>query len=618
MTGLRLILLLLCPLMLGTVQAQPARLVAGAAPTESLDVRQADARIWQIFAAQAVDHYDEAVHLYLSLLARLDDDVSMEEAAILLKHLRTTVMVLPQSIRSEMKLDQPLAPGALDGLPDDTGARLVRWWRRQDSLPATAIHERLEEHLARIQYATRTYADSTDPRGFDDRGAIYIRLGESSKTVSIHLDELVKAFDLDAPFQPPDLPENELWLYRHVDREVYYLFIRESSRKPYRIGAPSELIPGELRLGMGGRNRRAQQRTQVLLQVMEEVYAQLALQLESFGALYDQVTTYRALPVPEEHPEQFVRRALAQAETEGMLAERRRDERAPPAYSGLFASAEKLAVAMRWARFLDPDGTTRTELYWGLDVQAMEPSRRLVRHLRKQGHEPSNAYLLSLSVAQLRSDYRSRGINRKHYLIPTDAAGGRSVQSFMVHGDTATYHLALEWDQRWTQVNPGRAEAVEPGARLKVNTVYVDTLQALNGHGRQLEMSDLKVLLPTPPGDVEGGTPYPFQHLTPARPLALYFELYHLTFGADDETRYTVEYEVARRPPPGKLLRRRTGDAQTTARTSYSGDSRIAREYVVLDLRAWENESAIDVTVRVTDEVTGQQVTRTVSFTRSS
>ena len=73
---------------------------------------------------------------------------------------------------------------------------------------------------------------------------------------------------------------------------------------------------------------------------------------------------------------------------------------------------------MRWARFLDPDSTTRTEIYWGLEADALKPSRRQVRRLKKQGHLPSEAYLLSLAVAQRTADYQYRTINTKHYLIP--------------------------------------------------------------------------------------------------------------------------------------------------------------------------------------------------------
>ena len=100
--------------------------------------------------------------------------------------------------------------------------------------------------------------------------------------------------------------------------------------------------------------------------------------------------------------------------------------------------------------------------------------------------------------------------------------------------------------------------------------------------------------------------------------LALYFEVYHLTFGADDQTHFMVEYEVTRREKRGGIagLLGKSKNAVTSARTHYTGHARTTREYILLDSEDWEGEGSLTITVRVTDETTGQQIERAIEFTR--
>ncbi len=140
---------------------------------------------------------------------------------------------------------------------------------------------------------------------------------------------------------------------------------------------------------------------------------------------------------------------------------------------------------------------------------------------------------------------------------------------------------------------------------LKLATVQLDTLSALHAAGERLEMSDLKPVFSSNP-DV----PFPFNHMNPSTPPDLYFELYNLHYGPDDQTNYSIEYEVAR-PPDG---REAGPDMPTRARTTYSGIERVAREQIGLDLDDWWEGGAVRITVRATDEVTSEQVARSVTF----
>jgi hypothetical protein len=58
------------------------------------------------------------------------------------------------------------------------------------------------------------------------------------------------------------------------------------------------------------------------------------------------------------------------------------------------------------------------------------------------------------------------------------------------------------------------------------------------------------------------------------------------------------------------------GDGETTTTTTHQGKSRTEKEYILLGLEnvVDDESSAVDVTVRVKDKVTGQMVSRSIGF----
>jgi hypothetical protein len=62
------------------------------------------------------------------------------------------------------------------------------------------------------------------------------------------------------------------------------------------------------------------------------------------------------------------------------------------------------------------------------------------------------------------------------------------------------------------------------------------------------------------------------------------------------------------------LRLRRGQEDRIAARTDLSGSSRTAQELIALDLSAWEGTGEVEVTIRVTDTVSGQQVARSLFF----
>ena len=260
-----------------------------------------------------------------------------------------------------------------------------------------------------------------------------------------------------------------------------------------------------------------------------------------------------------------------------------------------------LQVAFRFARFLDEDGATRTELFWSHPPDTVLTEDRLVQ----------------LTTVQKQVDYRTRSWMTNRYAPNEEELAGRAyVHTRTLHGDTERYHLHLQWELY--DAAPGAAAL---GQRRRVNVFKVDSLTALNPDPARLEISDLMPSLDLDPERLETPDssgfvikPYPLPNVTFGTVLALYFEVYHLTFGPDDRTHYTVEFEIARREKGDVWRLFRPKEERTAAATAYTGDSRTAHEYIIVDLSEEDKAGPLKVTVRLIDDITGQQVERSIEF----
>lgn len=592
------------------------------------DQRLADAFVWTVFREGETERYATATALYYSLLrilaSRPAEAPGMPE--LRRRYLAPLALVLPEPLRTATGLADPAAVPAAPLTPEDA-ARWVDWWRRADPLPATERNERLTEHLERLTHAAAAYASDEAPAGLDPRGEIYLRFGPPFRRVPITFN----AWDYVDLVTPGEFPDNEFWVYQQIHDQAAYLFLDDPTRG-WREVLPYELIPSPLR------HRRSQ--SERLLLTMEAIYRQLALYANAahFGTQYDAIADYRSrysdlqfasnlltrqeqrasLGAVQEPPSSFARRSLAATRSQDRRATRQRDAAVPAARTSVFDTAERLPVDLRWARFLNDDGTTRTEIYWAVRAADLEPTRRFARQMRREGHATSDDYVLTATAVWRDDQFQRLGTaSRRTRVAVPEEAGDAAVlpaQTLVVPGDTAAYGLGLQWEAFWVIPGATDTSAARLGPRIKMDVVRVDTVQALQADERRLEMSDLKPLRLLEAGaTIEEAVPYPNRRLSPNVRLALAFEVYHLAFDADDRTRYRVAYTV-RRQADGGLLRRR-GPVETTESVArYTGTARAAREQIVVDLGTWTTAGALTVTVRVTDEVTGQAVERTIDF----
>ncbi|MDE2771241.1 MAG: GWxTD domain-containing protein [Bacteroidota bacterium] len=549
----------------------------------------------------------ESVAQYESVLAA---DPSMNDGTQIIE-VQRLLPLLPETVAHMVMVSDSVH------VTSDARDAILGWWRAQDPLPASEVNERMMEHVRRVEYALEHYVCNTCPVGYDARGEIYVRYGAPERITRIVFDDPLL---IDAIYQPGvavspgDFPENEFWRYLNIDRDAYFLFIQDG--KPYRLGDTYDLLPIALRSGLG-QGGRGLVKSRMVLAVMCSMYRQLALEHYHFGSRFNEVDRWLAaheepgrlqsrdltenakiiaganLLTQGERPEAmefdqdlgqpahiFAQGMIMNSRLEDDQAAYQKEILLPPSTSDVLSTLRALPLGVRYARFLDPDGTTTTEIYWH-----PEPGGLIA-----PGHASEPVYFVQIYAAQERADHSLRHSSSDAIRIqipPSDEPTTIPVQTIRVTGDTGLYHLALQWDQYGVN-------AEKLGPRLQVTSRRLDSLRSLDASGFALEMSDLKPFVYT-----ESGVQMPWPHdwVSPDMRFGLEFEIYHLTYSAQDATSYTVTYEVMPE-------RRRTSSTSV----EYEGQSRMEGIKVALDIG--RRIGKIRIRVRVRDEISGLEVSR--------
>ena len=566
-----------------------------------IDVRLSDAYVRAVFRSEAEAAYPRAAQAYLDLIEIAETFTTEAEQRLVERHVAQLLTLWPEAERPRLVEEGKAKKGRLRLMPG-AGATIAAWWRGQDLELATQRNERLEEHLLRVAQAEDRYRYDEALTGYDDRGAIFVRLGkpDQHEVITFQDGKLLEIFTESlSGITLADLPKNEVWYYPSLDRSGFYVFIRKSGR--YQLALPSALIPARLRV-VGP--KRGQLKLVALMQYLNLELGRINPHYNSrYAGGVNDIFLYRrsnrwsmVAPATGGRLETMLFGAVHDIERDDADEIRDREDHIPQQDSQLFDDLDVLQVAFRFARFLDDDGTTRTELFWSHPPDTVLTEDRLVQ----------------LTTVQKQADYRTRSWMTNRYAPNKEELAGRAyVHTRTLHGDTARYHLHLQWELYDRSSDRRRG----------VNVFKADSLDALNPDPARLEMSDLMPSLDLDPERLEAPDssglairPYPLPNVAFGTVLALYFEAYHLTFGPDDLTHYTVEFEIARREKGGLWRLFRPKEERTAVATSYTGASRTASEYVIVDLIEEDKASHLKVTVRIIDDVTGQRVERSIEF----
>ena len=596
-----------------------------------------------VFEQSWKDDYSYAAGQYLRLLDRLEL-LPTETRHQFQPYLEALHFIVPLALRKKLELVKERPHDAVDSL----GNELLVWWRSQDPAPVTRNNELLEEHLARISFAEKHYWQNDT---FDDRGQIYIRFGPPSRQTEIRFDGTRfrnKVIDRSLTLNVFDFPKNEVWFYDGLGDPAQYIF--HNTAGVYRIGETRHLLPAQLRAGFGSTDR-GKDKSRAALRTLEEIYRQLSLHHQSYSNRYTDVAAFVSLlddseevanansafdntdqtfdveasvsvrggSFSVERPDLYLQYALSEAKAGDEMIAVDREEYVPVFITNTFDNTALLPLHVRFARFLNTDGSTRTEVYWAAPAGALAPGKNGLKTIEDDGYDPKD-YMLVVSSVQKDAAFRERIVNHKRLTLPDVFLGEDSsipTQTVAAERDTGLYHIAIQWDQ-YAAFLGNNNEVIELGPRIKAFVFRLDSLRALNDDLSTLEMSDLRPLrLPENarqdevPPNMEQALITPSPYTDVDTPLGLYFELYHLVYGADDRVHYTVAYEVAR--TKGGLSHRNRGE-RTTFEAAFEHQNRSVQETLLLDLSEWRGKGTLEITVHVTDEVSGQTVNRTIEY----
>jgi len=634
------------------------------ADADRFDPRLADAYLRTLSWDELRDERLQAVAAYTQLLDHVGTDTSSTLRTLFRRRVAQIAPLLHDDVFARVAEGKRTDEPATWTFRAGAGEALRAWWQRLDPFPATPENERLEEHLMRLHYAQQTFSCTDRTSTLDARGTTYLRFGPPFNRHPLSYkdgDFFKEVFRFGVPIPPSAFPESEIWVYPHIDESVYYLFAEEETSDCFAITTANGLLPSTLTMNRGDSERGLNIAFSALM-AMRAIYRELALFHPTFSGRYSDIANYAgrqemkaaiaevAEAAGEEYeppgaeqvqtvgsgvgqtrrvfsnpnfglslPNTFVSRMVSRADRASETATRHREQTMPRQYTGLHADTTQLPVALRTARFLNADGTMRTEVYWGLSAsEAQLPP--------EEAGESPRPSMIRFSAVQHDAD-RSEAQRRQHHLqIPADSAHRRPY----LLGDPVAFetqslqHLSFQWAQHpFLETATDTRTALGPRRRFAL--AQADSLKPLRAQGA-LEMSDLKVLsLPDTSAETltnldAAATPYPFRRLSTDTPLLLSFEVYHLAFGANDRTRYTVSYEVQGETRRGWTQRLRGQDIQRTRTTmTQEGSSRRTDEYILLDLSEIERDEPQDVrvSVRVTDKTTGRTVSRSADFVLS-
>ncbi len=621
------------------------------------DARLADAYLRTLTRTQVRNERLQAVDAYAALLGRVRPDTSEALQSLFRRRVSQIAPLMSDDVFERTvkgERDEPTTWSFRAG----AGDTLRAWWKGLDPFPNTPENERLEEHVTRLVHARQAFSCSERVSALDARGTVHLRLGAPFKRRPLRykdMDFFKEVYRFGVNVSPSSFPESELWIYPQIDKSGFYLFAEEGSSDCFELATANDLLPGTFKMQRGA-SERGLNIAYSSLMAMRAIYRELALYHINFSGRYAEIANYadwqemeatrqemqqifgtggggangtevgagvgqtrtvfsnRSLGIAP--PNQFVTQIVSRAEREDREAEKRREENMPRQYTALHGDTPQLPVALRTARFLNDDGTTRTEVYWGVSAADAR--------LESDDEEDPPPSLIRFSAIRQNDDRsQTRRQNRNHEL-PSDPTeqGQALVPAPLTFKSDDTHHLTLQWAQHrlWRKAD-GSTSGLGPKHRYTL--ARADSLDALHSAGDRLEMSDLKALslpdtaLASLADPAEQATPYPFRSITVDTPLLLAFEIYHLTFGADDRTQYTVDYEVEGETRRGWTRLLRGQDTQRTRTTmTREGTSRRSDEQILLDLSEIDHEEEQDVrvTVRVTDEETGETVTRSLDF----
>ncbi|MDQ7054354.1 MAG: GWxTD domain-containing protein [candidate division KSB1 bacterium] len=469
---------------------------------------------------------------------------------------------------------------------DDRLTFLRRFWREADPTPATPENERYMEHYQRLAYA-RDHYPSAGPRGYDDRGMIYVRFGPPDEVFVQPSDNFFRG--------------TESWLYHRLGN-VSFDFIE--------FGATYELSSDFRRALVAVPFDLHDQ-----IRIMRDFFAERSELGLAYSRIYDRFQD--ALDRERTGGQPLDLLMVNQVISEFVNDVENVHEKLPASATDVGREAKPLRFGFSFARFFDRQGN-RLELYYGV------PLHELKFETGEDGWLHS-----TLEIAFRILDPALNPVVQDRKIIPlrvrdraaldtTDYVGQLT---FFLQPDS--YRVAVQMSNPESRKKQYFALRIPltayPSGRLDLSDlqfarrVISDTShlerRAINGEAHGFLKREYFV------------EPYPYTLLTTDQAVELYYEVYNLATDKKGRSRYRIEYRIAGEKHSGGLggllkalnpfgQRSRTS-ITTTYRREASGD--LQREVLKLDFGDLSPGNYM-LRVTLTDELSEQHSVRVKRF----
>lgn len=396
-----------------------------------------------------------------------------------------------------------ITPDELEEYQNSThkGQVLLAVWRRRDIVPGTPENERFAEHIHRLDYA-RQYYSSPQPRGYDDRGMIYIRYGEP---------------DLKSVSESPNLIRpNECWIYYKYEPDLIFNFARYGGlyslykdNYGFALAADaSSLKAMRPRLGAQELYEEFLQDRAALHTRYSELYSIL---MGGSGSPSDKAIAFRT--------------CFNTTNTEFKVAL----HESPITYTSMVKPG-KMKVQMQAARFFRA-GATLLELYLGIpfDQLADTSGQATLRFAYTVLNEKTE--LLDQEDNQqcidLRQGYMGKGLSFTSQISTTLPPSSSLVALTILHNETG--HLAE------LEMNSQGFDASNENLFLSDIQMAAQIEQApLNSPSSQKRFIKHGYLI----------RPYAFKTINPERTLYLYFEAYNIMLNTRGQSKLQITWQI--------------------------------------------------------------------------
>lgn len=500
---------------------------------------------------------------------------------------------------------------ALSAKNGEPGLVLLKFFRREDASPATFANESLLVYFQRAVKARERFAYSQSPAGFDDRGEIYVRLGEPWR---VYTDHSGLMGDIGWALYP-----YEVWFYNPLHPDVYYTFIRKEGQFQYALVEGPEFIYGPFYRGRStffnrdvrppprggritmGRNTQLNQPNvgETAMKLRDQVYRNLAPSHDDFRRRLYEISNTRSDAEALDY-------SLLHFTNEDRKHAAHVDSVAPAAVFSEDYKAKSMPVALSLSRFKGDGGKTRTEIYFGGLYRDLKFKRT------KQGYR-----------ARLRGQIVLR--NDEYEVVAGDSIWENCALPISAATDSGNFVSQINFT-----LPPAKYQLVfrlENQDEEQIGNLTHD-LEVAAFPEKILSLSDLQLSSTirealAPHRFVKNGyyvVPLPNLIVEKNKPLFVYFEIYNLTPNNAGETNYQIDYRVSVPKSKRSLFSKVSGifggdggKHSITLSTNRQGDSPNQVEQVELNLEKFDDDN-LELEIVVTDLVTEQKVSSKLPF----